>query len=146
MIITDELDQFFGEYPETDRNVIGIAIKLLSASGYAPTAKDAELLSLCERGVISHIEAFCSIEGLPEKLVHQAARRICGEFLDIKHTLGELDIGQLDFGAALKEITEGDSTVKFAAGFSNAEKFSALVKNLKECGKDDLICFRKIKW
>lgn len=142
----EELSQFFSAYPDTDRKVVQTAVKLLSVFGCAVSENDAELLSLCERAVISHIEAFCSVEDLPEGLIQQAARRVCGEFLEIKCALGALDIGQLDFSAAITEITEGDSTVKFAAGSSDAEKFTSLVRELKRYGKDDLICFRKINW
>ena len=44
------------------------------------------------------------------------------------------------------KIKEGDTTVQFATGTSEDEKFTAFVKFLQTEGAGDEVCYRKIKW
>lgn len=143
----DESLILFDKENALDKRVTDAVSKLLDSVGYQLNSEDTELLVLCERNVISYIKSFCNLDTLPEELIICAARRVCGEFLEIKNSLGVLNIGDLNFSApAVTEITEGDSSVKFAAGSSNAQKLIALVQCFKQCGREELICFRKIRW
>lgn len=145
--IMDESEILFDKVNALDKKVADAALKLLNSMGYRLDDKDAELLALCGLSVTSYIKNFCNVSEVPDELVICAARRVCGEFLEIKNSLGVLNIGELDLSApAVAEITEGDSSVKFAASSSNTQKLIDIVRSLKQCGREEMICFRKIKW
>jgi len=75
-----------------------------------------------------------------------AVDRVVGEFLFGKNQSGELNIESLDLDGAVTSIKEGDTSVTFASGLSDAEKFTTLISWLMSEGESDFVCYRKLKW
>lgn len=121
------------------------AEKLLEALNYKIKPSDKALLGLVYRNVETYVMNVCHISAIPEKLISLCSRRVAGEFLQSKMSVGQLEIGELDLSAPVVQLTEGDTSVQFAAGASEADRFNALIARLLNDG-GELVCFRKIKW
>lgn len=125
---------------------IEAVIKRLSDFGYSVTNDDKWLVSFCVQKVAEHITNACNTPLIPNGLFFTAVDRVCGEFLYSKNQTGTLEIENLDLGGIVTQIHEGDTTIQFANGASDQEKFNLLVNSLISKGEGDLVCYRKIKW
>ena len=47
---------------------------------------------------------------------------------------------------AVQSVSEGDTSVTFAADASDSARLSALISSLLTAGEEDLLCFRKLRW
>ena len=121
-------------------------IKRLEGIGYTVTSGDTWMLSFCIQKVNQHIINACRTRTVPDGLFSIAADRVCGEFLFSLNQTGKLDIQSLDLDTAITQIHEGDTTIQFASGSSDSEKFTAFVNYLINEGDGDFVCYRKIKW
>lgn len=121
-------------------------LKRLASFGYEPTEEDCWVICFTTGKVENHIKNSCNITSIPEGLFHIAVHRVCGEFLFTKKQTGKLDIENLDLTGAIKQISEGDTSVTFGDGTSDEEKFNLLVNYLLSNGEGDLLCFRKLRW
>lgn len=121
-------------------------VKRLSDFGYSATDNDKWLIAFCVQKVAEHITNTCNTPLIPDGLFFTAADRVCGEFLYSKNQTGTLEIETLDLGGIVTQIHEGDTTIQFANGASDQEKFNLLVNSLISKGEGDLVCYRKIKW
>ena len=59
---------------------------------------------------------------------------------------GYFGVSSVALKPAITQIKEGDTTVQFATGTSEDEKFTAFVKFLQTEGAGDEVCYRKLKW
>ena len=126
---------------------IEAVLKRLDSFGYFPSEKDAWAVCFAIQKVENHIKNSCNVTSIPDGLFHIAVDKVCGEFLFTQKQTGKLNLAELDLsGGAISAITEGDTTVHFAEGSSDEEKFNALVNFLINHGEGELVCFRQIKW
>ena len=118
----------------------------LDSFGYE--LKEADTWGLCfaMQKVENHIKNFCNVSSVPDGLFNVAVDMACGEFLFTKKQTGQLEISTLDLTGAIKQISEGDTTVSFVDGASDEEKFNQMLSYLMTKGEGDFICFRKIRW
>ena len=56
------------------------------------------------------------------------------------------DLESLDLTNAVQSVSEGDTSVTFAADASDSARLSALISSLLTAGEEDLLCFRKLRW
>lgn len=131
---------------KADERISKSVLKLLESLNYEADKTDGGLLYSCMMLVQNHIFNVCHISDIPDGLVELAARRAVGEFLKMKNAVGTLNIAELDLSAPVTEIREGDVSVSFAKGASDADKFNNLLNSLLSENEGDLICYRKIKW
>lgn len=131
---------------KADERISKSVLKLLETLNYEADKTDGGLLYSCIMLVQNHIFNVCHISDIPDGLVELAARRAVGEFLKMKNSVGMLNISELDLSAPVTEIREGDVSVSFAKGASDADKFNNLLNSLLSENEGDLICYRKIKW
>lgn len=126
---------------------IAAVLTRLAAFGYFPNENDAWAICFAVQKVENHIKNSCNVTSIPDGLFHIAVDKVCGEFLFTQKQTDKLNLEDLDLsGGAITSITEGDTTVSFAAGASDEEKFNALVNFLINQGEGELVCFRRIKW
>ena len=72
--------------------------------------------------------------------------RACGKYLYDQKQMGLLDMETLDLSGALSSITEGDVSLSFRSGTSDAEKLDALLERMMRAGEGQMACYRRIKW
>jgi hypothetical protein len=115
----------------------------LVSFGYDVTAADNWMLNFCIQKVETHIKNSCNVAEVPEGLRPVAIDMACGELLFGKKQSGQ-GVG-IDFEAAIKSVTEGDTTVTFDTSGGAEAKYDALISYLMH-GEVDLGAYRCIKW
>lgn len=144
-LIIKDITQINSSYEESFINTI---LQRLLCFGYKTVKKDAWCLVFSIDKVINHIKNVCNISNIPNELNEVVIDRVCGEFLYNKKQSNQLDLENFDLDIAVKQLQLGDTNIQFA--IENAEtdeqKLNSLINYLVNYGKDDLICFRRLKW
>lgn len=126
---------------------IEAVLNRLASFGYVIKEDDSWAICFAVQKVENHIKNSCNVTSIPDGLFHIAVDKVCGEYLFTKYHTGKLDLSALDLsGGAITSITEGDTSVSFADGASDEDRFNTLVNFLINQGEGELICFRKMKW
>jgi hypothetical protein len=127
----------------TRDNVIDRLLQL----GYAATAEDYDHIDFELEKIVNYTLNYCNIQELPEIIKPRLIDRVCGEFLYYKKNSGSLE--GFNYEAVIKEIKEGDTTVKYAVGQGEdtpENRFDTFVKQL-ERGYDKWITpHRRLRW
>ena len=131
---------------KSSESFVQAVLNRLSGFGYTVTSEDEWMIAFCIQKVNTHIMNSCNTLSIPEGLFYVAVDRVCGEFLYSLKSSGKLELESLDLDGAITQIKEGDTTVQFATGTSEDEKFTAFVKFLQTEGVGDEVCYRKLKW
>ena len=121
-------------------------LKRLESFGYKAKIDDAWVIGFCATKVENHIRNSCNISTIPAELHEIAVDRTCGEFLLALKNTGKLELNELDLSGAITQLKEGDTTIQFANGSSEDEKFTMYLNYLLTKGEGDLVCYRKLKW
>lgn len=125
-----------------------LAEEELTAFGYTITDSDDALISLCVQKVEAYIENDINQGTVPDGLMPFAVDMACGEFLAVKKTFSPESVAGLDLSAAIKRIQVGDTSTEFTADSSQtaAGQLDSVIAALKNSGKSQLSCFRKLRW
>lgn len=118
----------------------------LKSFGYEVTEEDSFALAFGIEKVAQSIKNECNQPEVPCELEYVHIDWVCSDFLEMKYSSGLLNLESLDLGAALASVTEGDVSVSFDNALSDDARFQILLKRLSETGKDELLCFRKLRW
>lgn len=118
-------------------------VNLLKAIGYEVEENDGLILEYIAGEVVNDIKANCNIDILPDSLGHVVTNRVCGAFLALKKSGGQL--AGLDVEAAVKQIHEGDTSVTYAISDS-ALTLDNFIKGLQTYGMQQLAQFRRLRW
>lgn len=121
-------------------------LQRLISFGYDLKENDDWGICFAMQKVENHIKNSCNITSIPDGLFSVAVDMVCGEFLFTKKQTGKLDITDLDLNGAITSIHEGDTTVQFASGMSDEEKFNTFLNYLLHNGDGEFVCYRKLKW
>lgn len=121
-------------------------LKRLESFGYKVKIDDAWVIGFCANKVENHIRNSCNISSIPIELYEVAVDRTCGEFLLALKNTGKLELNELDLSGAITQLKEGDTTIQFANGSSEDEKFTMYLNYLLTKSEGDLVCYRKLKW
>ena len=100
-------------------------LKRLVSFGYDLKEDDDWSICFATQKVENHIKNSCNTTSIPDGLFNEAVDMICGNFLFTKKSTGGLTMNDLDLSAAIKQISEGDTSITFADGASDEEKFNA---------------------
>ena len=125
---------------------IEAVLKRLVSFGYFPKEEDSWGIAFAMQKTENHINNFCNTTSIPDGLFYIAVDKACGEFLFTAKQTGKLNIADLDFDSTIKQISEGDTSITFADGASDEDKFNQLVNYLLTLGEGDLVCYRKLRW
>ena len=112
--------------------------------GYVVTGDDAWLIAFSTQKVENEVRNSCNVLSIPDGLFHVAVDIVCGDFLSTKKGMGGLT--GFDFGAAIKQIQEGDTNITFVDGLSAEQQFDKVMNDLKNSGRSQFVSFRKMKW
>ena len=121
-------------------------LKRLVSFGYDLKEDDDWSICFATQKVENHIKNSCNTTSIPDGLFNEAVDMICGNFLFTKKSTGGLTMNDLDLSAAIKQISEGDTSITFADGASDEEKFNAFINYLMTEKEGDFVCYRKLKW
>ena len=120
--------------------------KRLESFGYQLQPNDEFSLGFLIGKVENHVKNFCNISQIPEELNHAIIDMVCSEFLLEKKATGNLTLRDIDFGNAIKTISEGDTSVSFMDGGTVEQKLDNFIIYLADRHKVDLYKFRKLVW
>ena len=122
-------------------------IKRLGMLGYTATNDDDDHIDFELDKILNYVKNYCNITEIPEILDPRIIDRVCSEFLFYKKNSGQLST--FDYDTVIKEIKEGDTTLKYAVGQGEdtpESRFDSFVKQL-ERGFDKWITpHRKLRW
>jgi hypothetical protein len=122
-------------------------IDRLSQLGYVATDNDDAQIEFELDKITKYVMNYCNITEIPEIISPRLIDRVCGEFLYYKKNTGTLE--SFDYDTVIKEIKEGDTTIKYATGQGEdtpENRFDAFVKQL-ERGFDKWITpHRRLRW
>ena len=89
---------------------------------------------------------YCHIDLIPAVLYPLLCDRAAGRYLYDRKQMGKLEVDTLDLSGAFSSLTEGDMTVSFSSGTSDSEKLDQLLQMMMVSGKEQLKCYRKVKF
>ena len=131
---------------ESPEKFIEAVLKRLEGFGYTVKKEDTWLIAYCIQKVDNRINNTCNTLTVPDGLFNVAVDRVCGEVLFSLQRSGKLELDNIDLSGAVTQIHEGDTTIQFANGSSDLEKFTVFVNYLMHEGEGEFACYRKIKW
>lgn len=127
-----------------DRNDV---IERLKQLGYVASDSDSDAIDFELEKTLNYVMNYCNITTIPNILNLRIIDRVCGDFLYYKKNSGSLE--GFNYDAVIKEIKEGDTTIKYAVGQGEdtpENRFDAFVKSL-ERGFDKWITpHRRLRW
>lgn len=110
--------------------------------GYNYTEKDNDLIAYSIEYVERYIKNFCNINEIPTTAEYIECDMVCGEFLYLKKSTGQLT--DYNLTESVGSVKLGDMSVSFN-GMSQEQQLDVLISGLRN--KDgDLICFRVLRW
>ena len=125
---------------------VELVLKRLVSFGYDLKEDDGWMICFAMQKVENHIKNSCNTTSVPDGLFNVAVDMVCGEFLFTKKQTGKLELTDLDLDGAIASISEGDTSVQFASGSSDEDKFNSFLDYLLHNGEGDFVCYRKLKW
>lgn len=121
-------------------------LKRLDSFGCTPTTYDAFIIGFSIEKMEQTIKNECNLDELPEGLIPTTVDMICGEILSTKYRTGRLELSSMDLDGALTSVNVGGASVSFDNTSSDESKLNALILALRNVGRGEFSCYRKIKW
>ena len=118
----------------------------LVSFGYQLKEDDDVMVCFAVGKVENRIKNSCNTTSVPDGLFHVAVDMVCGEFLFTKKQTGKLELADIDLDGAITQIHAGDTTVQFASGSSDGDRFDSFLNYLLHNGEGDFVCYRRLKW
>ena len=115
----------------------------LESLGYTVDDSETWVIGFLAGKVTDEIKNECNTNGIPDGLYRVAIDMACGEFLKMKKGTGRLD--GFDVEAAVKQISEGDTSVTYAVA-DNSITLDGFIDALINGGKRQFTTHRKIRW
>lgn len=149
MALTDEtistLTEAIAKVYESD--LIELVLKRLDSFGYEAKEDDAFIIGFSVQKIENNIKNICNVTEIPEGLTNIAVDMSCGEILDTLYRTDKLDIGSIALDGAIASVSLGDATVSFDNSTTdNSGTFTALINTLKDSGRGEFACYRKVRW
>lgn len=121
----------------------------LESFGYTLKGGDEAVITFAVQKVEGTIKNDCNISNVPDGLMLIVIDMAAGEFLAAKKTFSPDDIAGLDLSPAVKQIQAGDTNTVFVtgdAGMTPEQRLDNLISYLLTHGRDELSCYRKLRW
>ena len=122
-------------------------INRLKQLGYTVTEVDYDQIDFDLNKTISYVMNYCNITRIPDILDPRIIDRTCGDFLFYKKNSGSLE--GFNYDAVIKEIKEGDTTIKYAVGQGEdtpENRFDTFVKSLDRGFDKWITPHRRLRW
>ncbi len=130
--------------PNISIEFIDLVLNRLKSFTYEVVEGDEFLIAFLIQKIENTVKNECNITEIPNGLVYVAVDMICGEILMNKKQTNSLG-DSFSIDSALKNVKLGDTTVQFE-GESDETKLNSLTNYLMNCGINEFVCYRKIKW
>ena len=122
-------------------------IERLKQLGYTPTEEDNDSIDFELNKILNYVMNQFNIITIPEVLDLRIVDRVCCEFLFYKKNSGSLN--GFNYDVVIKEIKEGDTTIKYAVGQGEdtpENRFDAFVKSLERGFDKWCTPHRRLRW
>ena len=126
---------------------VEMVVERLGQVGHIVVDNELETIEFELEKILNYVKNFCNITEIPEILDPRIIDRVCCEFLFYQKNSGQLN--GFDYDAVIKELKEGDTTVKYATGDDGDTPESRFDKflNKMERGFDKwLVPHRRLRW
>lgn len=124
-----------------------MVIDRLTQFGHVTTEDEFPNIDFELEYTTNYVKNYCNITEIPAILDKRITDKVCSNFLYYKKNSGTLV--DFDYDAVIKEIKEGDTTIKYATGQGEdtpENRFDSFVKQL-ERGFDKWITpYRRLRW
>lgn len=121
--------------------------KRLQHLGYTVTDDDLSQLQFELDKIINYVLNYCNITTIPTILNPRIIDRVCCEFLFYKKNSGQLE--GFNYDAVIKEVKEGDTTLKYATGADGdtvESRFDKFINKLERGFDKWLTPHRRLRW
>lgn len=126
--------------------LVSRARTLLETLGDVYAESDAAFLLFCAEQAQAEILNACNLREMPETLEAAAAGWAAARFLEGKKDLGLLEgLAGFDYAAAVQQIQEGDTSVRYFENPSPEQRLEQLIEMLKP-SREMLLAHRRMKW
>lgn len=116
----------------------------LAALGYTDlSSMDKVLIESELERVQTYVQNFCNLKDVPIQLTPRIVDEVCRLFLSLKKNAGQLE--GFCYEQAVKSISEGDVSITFSDGESDAVRFEKLLSALA-LQDNELMAFRRLRW
>ena len=122
-------------------------ISRLKQLGYVATQEDFSMIEFELDEATNYTLNYCNITEVPEIVEPRLIDRVCSYFLYYKKNSGSLE--GFNYDAVIKELKEGDTTVKYAVGQGEdtpENRFDAFVKKLELTYDKWITPHRRLRW
>ena len=123
-----------------------LVLKRLDSFGCVLAEDDAFIIGFSVQTVEQTIRNECNVAEIPEGLICIAVDMVCGEVLSMKHRSGQLELAALELDGAIASVNVGGASVSFDNNSSDESKLNALILALRNVGRGEFACYRKISW
>ncbi len=89
---------------------------------------------------------YCHIDAIPQRLYPMLCDRSCGQYLYSRKQSGNLEVEGMDLSGILTSLSEGDVKVDFDKSASDETRLDTLLQAMMQNGKEQLVCYRKIRF
>lgn len=122
-------------------------IKRLGQLGYVTTEEDTDIIEFELEKILNYVKNYCNIAEIPEILDPRIVDRVVGEFLFYQKNSGNLT--DFDYDTVIKEIKEGDTTLKYATGSDGdtpESRFDTFLNKLERGFDKWCVPYRRLRW
>ena len=115
--------------------------------GYETTSADTPHLTFELNKICDYVLNYCNITTIPSILNRRIIDKICCEFLFYKKNSGQLE--GFNYDTVIKEIKEGDTTLKYSTGSEGdtpESRFDKFINKLDRGFDKWLVPWRKLRW
>lgn len=144
ILVSQELQDLDSDLP---KSFCKLFLRRLEVLG-CPVTEEEESFALAFAARKTEVEIlnYCHIDLIPAVLYPLLCDRAAGRYLYDRKQMGKLEVDTLDLSGAFSSLTEGDMTVSFSSGTSDSEKLDQLIQMMMASGKEQLKCYRKVKF
>ena len=122
-------------------------IDRLAQLGYVATPSDYDSIDFELKECINYTLNYCNITEVPEIVEPRLIDKVCSYFLYYKKNSGSLE--SFNYDAVIKELKEGDTTIKYAVGQGEdtpENRFDSFVKKLELTYDKWITPHRRLRW
>lgn len=120
----------------------------LKSYGYtsSDSVNDSVIINLLRDEVEQYIKHYCNICTVPACLEYVVVEMVCGKFLQLKKSTGQLT--ELQLSGVLKSVQDGDTRVEYNVSYMADPEatFLTFIDKLINGHMNELVAHRRMRW